>query len=180
MVIGSPIAGRNRAEIEGLLGFFVNTLALRVDLARPAALHGTRRARAAHGAGRLCTPGSAVRAAGRRTAARTRSQPQSAVSGDVRAAERAGVDWPLSAISRSTTIPLDRTIALFDLVLDAWDLDDGLHCVLEYNCELFEPETADAARETHCARCGKPSRPIRTSAIDIRFAARYGGTSAAS
>src|SRR6185436_16388868 len=33
IVIGSPIANRNRPEIEGLIGFFVNTLALRVDLA---------------------------------------------------------------------------------------------------------------------------------------------------
>src|SRR5215472_2633831 len=32
IVLGSPIAGRNRAEIENLLGFFVNTLALRNDL----------------------------------------------------------------------------------------------------------------------------------------------------
>ncbi|MCA9541322.1 MAG: amino acid adenylation domain-containing protein, partial [Myxococcales bacterium] len=32
IVIGSPIANRNRAELEGLVGFFVNTLALRVDL----------------------------------------------------------------------------------------------------------------------------------------------------
>ncbi|HEY6121541.1 MAG TPA: amino acid adenylation domain-containing protein [Pyrinomonadaceae bacterium] len=30
--VGSPIAGRNRAEIEGLVGFFVNTLTLRTDL----------------------------------------------------------------------------------------------------------------------------------------------------
>ena len=30
--VGSPIANRNRAEIERLIGFFVNTLALRVDL----------------------------------------------------------------------------------------------------------------------------------------------------
>ncbi|MEM8961757.1 MAG: non-ribosomal peptide synthase/polyketide synthase, partial [Acidobacteriota bacterium] len=30
--IGTPIAGRNRAEMEPLIGFFVNTLALRVDL----------------------------------------------------------------------------------------------------------------------------------------------------
>ncbi|MCY1023460.1 non-ribosomal peptide synthase/polyketide synthase [Pyxidicoccus sp. MSG2] len=29
VVIGSPVAGRNRAETEGLIGFFVNTLALR-------------------------------------------------------------------------------------------------------------------------------------------------------
>jgi amino acid adenylation domain-containing protein len=32
VVIGTPVANRNRAEIEGLIGFFVNTLALRVDL----------------------------------------------------------------------------------------------------------------------------------------------------
>ncbi|HEX8361310.1 MAG TPA: amino acid adenylation domain-containing protein, partial [Longimicrobium sp.] len=32
VVIGSPTANRGRAEIEGLIGFFVNTLALRVDL----------------------------------------------------------------------------------------------------------------------------------------------------
>ena len=32
VVVGTPIAGRNRLETEGLIGFFVNTLALRTDL----------------------------------------------------------------------------------------------------------------------------------------------------
>src|SRR5882672_8434892 len=32
VVIGTPSANRGRAEIEGLIGFFINTLALRVDL----------------------------------------------------------------------------------------------------------------------------------------------------
>ena len=32
VVIGTPTAGRGRREIEGLIGFFVNTLALRLDL----------------------------------------------------------------------------------------------------------------------------------------------------
>ncbi|CAJ7170239.1 non-ribosomal peptide synthase [Burkholderia pseudomallei] len=31
-MIGSPVAGRNRTEVEALIGFFVNTLALRLDL----------------------------------------------------------------------------------------------------------------------------------------------------
>ncbi|AFZ28072.1 amino acid adenylation enzyme/thioester reductase family protein [Cylindrospermum stagnale PCC 7417] len=33
VIVGTPIAGRNRTEIEDLIGFFVNTLALRTDLA---------------------------------------------------------------------------------------------------------------------------------------------------
>src|SRR5690606_23729867 len=32
IVIGSPIAGRNRSEIEHLIGFFINSLVLRTDL----------------------------------------------------------------------------------------------------------------------------------------------------
>src|SRR5215471_8945959 len=32
VVIGTPVANRGRGEIEPLIGFFVNTLALRVDL----------------------------------------------------------------------------------------------------------------------------------------------------
>jgi len=39
LVIGTPSAGRNRSELEPLIGFFVNTLPLRIDLsARPSFL----------------------------------------------------------------------------------------------------------------------------------------------
>ena len=31
IIVGTPIANRNRLEIEGLIGFFVNTLVLRTD-----------------------------------------------------------------------------------------------------------------------------------------------------
>ena len=34
IVVGSPIAGRNRQELEPLIGFFLNTLILRLDLTR--------------------------------------------------------------------------------------------------------------------------------------------------
>ncbi|HEX4457689.1 MAG TPA: amino acid adenylation domain-containing protein, partial [Polyangia bacterium] len=33
VIVGAPVANRDRPELEGLIGFFVNTLALRVDLA---------------------------------------------------------------------------------------------------------------------------------------------------
>jgi amino acid adenylation domain-containing protein len=32
VIVGAPVAGRNRAETEGLIGFFVNMLAMRADL----------------------------------------------------------------------------------------------------------------------------------------------------
>jgi non-ribosomal peptide synthetase component F len=35
IVVGAPIAGRNRTDLEGLIGFFVNTLVLRADLGGP-------------------------------------------------------------------------------------------------------------------------------------------------
>nr|WP_256261391.1 non-ribosomal peptide synthetase [Pseudomonas gingeri] len=35
VVIGSPVAGRGRVELEGLVGLFVNTLAVRIDAAGP-------------------------------------------------------------------------------------------------------------------------------------------------
>ena len=38
LVVGTPVAGRTRAEVEGLIGFFVNTLALRADLSGRAEL----------------------------------------------------------------------------------------------------------------------------------------------
>ncbi|HEV7786307.1 MAG TPA: condensation domain-containing protein, partial [Thermoanaerobaculia bacterium] len=47
LVVGSPIANRNRLETEGLIGFFTNTLALRLDLGDdPAFAEIARRARA--------------------------------------------------------------------------------------------------------------------------------------
>jgi amino acid adenylation domain-containing protein len=48
LVVGSPIANRTRAETEGLIGFFVNTLALRSDLSGDPEFGGLlRRVRAA-------------------------------------------------------------------------------------------------------------------------------------
>jgi amino acid adenylation domain-containing protein len=39
LLIGTPIANRNRVELEGLIGFFVNTLVLRTQVSRDLAFH---------------------------------------------------------------------------------------------------------------------------------------------
>ncbi|MFC7518939.1 amino acid adenylation domain-containing protein [Herbaspirillum sp. GCM10030257] len=47
LVVGSPVAGRGRAELEALIGFFANTLPLRIDLdGAPNAVELVRRAKA--------------------------------------------------------------------------------------------------------------------------------------
>ena len=46
IIVGSPIANRNRVEVEGLIGFFINTLALRTNLSgNPSFLEILRRVR---------------------------------------------------------------------------------------------------------------------------------------
>ncbi len=73
VVVGTPIANRNRAETEGLVGFFVNTLALRTDLSGdPTFAELLNRVRGPGPRG-VRPPGSAVRAA--RGRARRRAGP---------------------------------------------------------------------------------------------------------
>ncbi|HZJ71482.1 MAG TPA: condensation domain-containing protein, partial [Planctomycetota bacterium] len=46
IVVGTPVSGRNRSEVEGLVGFFINTLVLRNDLSgRPSFRELLRRVR---------------------------------------------------------------------------------------------------------------------------------------
>ena len=77
VVIGTPAANRGRAEIEKLIGFFVNTLALRVELS---GRRGRRVAGAGEGAdaGGAAEPGHTFRA-GRGIDAAGRSLAHSAV-----------------------------------------------------------------------------------------------------
>ena len=65
VVIGTPTANRNRIEIEGLIGFFVNTQGLRVDVSGSPSTRGVGEA----GAGSRCLacpgePGYSLRAGG--------------------------------------------------------------------------------------------------------------------
>ena len=142
VVVGTPIAGRTRAETEGLIGLFVNTLAVRGDLGGdPAFRDLLRRVREATlgayahqdvpfeqvvdavGAGRALshTPVFQVMFSMQNTpAARV-----SLAGLELRAAE-----WEL-------------TTAKFDLALTAAETTGGAKLLLDYATDLFDGETID-------------------------------------
>ena len=60
LVVGTPVANRNRLEIEGLIGFFVNSLVLRTEPLRQSYLSRTGAACAKGLRGRLRPSGSAL------------------------------------------------------------------------------------------------------------------------
>ena len=84
LLVATPVAGRNDASLQPLVGCFVNTLALRGDLAGdPTFRELLSRTRAINRRG-LCPRGSAVRRARRPAATRADGQPGAAVPDRVR------------------------------------------------------------------------------------------------
>ena len=58
-IVGTPIAGRNRTELEGLIGFFMNTMVMRTDLSGQSQFPRVVRAGKGNGFGSLRAPGYA-------------------------------------------------------------------------------------------------------------------------
>ena len=140
LVIGSPIANRNREELEGLIGFFVNTLALRADLSGDPDVREllARTRRTAHGAfahqdlpfERIVEELRPDRVAGR--------NPLFQVSFAVQ-----NVPLPALRVPGLDILPLDLDTgtAKFDLSLFFTEHEDVLLAGLEYPVERFDPAT---------------------------------------
>ncbi|HST62903.1 MAG TPA: amino acid adenylation domain-containing protein, partial [Longimicrobium sp.] len=142
VVVGSPTAGRTRGETEPLIGFFVNTLALRTDLSgNPAFTEVLRRVRAATlGAfdhqeapfEQLVAELAPERSLSHAPLVQTMFALQSGYRGaDVLSGARA--EW----------VDADVRTAKFDLALMVEADANGIHGKLEYSTDLFEHATVE-------------------------------------
>jgi amino acid adenylation domain-containing protein len=138
-LVGAPIAGRDRVELEPLIGYFVNTIVLRADLTGDPTLrdllHRTRTGALDAYAHqylpfeRLMTELRVARDPSRTGLFQTAFALQNAnthgLSVDDLAVEPYQVEYRQSK---------------FDLALDVWDAGSGMTLVFTYNTDLFDAE----------------------------------------
>ena len=142
ILVGTPIANRNRSEIEGLIGFFVNTLVMRTDLSENPSFN------------ELLTQ---VREVAMDAYAHQDLpfemlvevlQPQRDLSHPpLFQVVFLLQNTPLAQIELTgltvSDLPIASTTAKFDLTLAMEHTDAGLVGVWEYNTDLFDPGTID-------------------------------------
>ncbi|WP_063763797.1 non-ribosomal peptide synthetase/MFS transporter [Actinoplanes subtropicus] len=133
--VGAPFAGRDRVELEPLVGHLVNTVVLRADLAGDPTLrdlvHRTRAA-ALDAFAHPHIPFERLnldRDPGRSTLFQAMFALQNAAP--------AGLRLPGVAVE---PLSFDFTQAKVDLALDVWDTADGLWLLYAYNADLFHRE----------------------------------------
>ena len=141
IVVGAPVANRNRPELEGLIGFFVNTLALRTDLSgNPTFRELLGRVRqvavGAYGHQDLPFEHLVEELQPKRDLSHT---PVFQVMFGLEDAPPA----PALAGLEHSLVNLDSGTAKVDLTLVVEHRPDGLAAALEYNTDLFEAATIE-------------------------------------
>ncbi len=147
VVVGSPIAGRTRAEVEELIGFFVNTLVLRTDLAgNPGFRETLRRVRAT-------TLGAYEHQEVPFERLVTELQPERSLSHSplfqvmftLQDAGQGGGEQLAGGLGGLETRGVGGELATtkFDLTLGLTSDATGLRGALAYSTDLFEPDTIE-------------------------------------
>ncbi|HEX2202899.1 MAG TPA: amino acid adenylation domain-containing protein [Longimicrobium sp.] len=168
VIVGIPTAGRGRRELEALVGFFVNTVAVRTDLAGdPTFREALRRARAAAlGAyAHQEVPFERVVAALR---------PERSMGHTPVVQVMLALEVPLLAESdltgfRALPLKLEAATSKFDLTLALETRKDGVGGVLEYSTDLWERSTIERL-VAHLARMLEQAGrdpDVRLSALEL-------------
>ena len=164
VVVGTPVSGRNRTGIEGLVGFFINTLVLRNDLSgRPSFRELLRRVRrttlAAFGHQELPFEKLVEELAPERDLSRN---PVFQVFVNQIEVPAGGPALPGLAVERAGGASLASS--KFDLTLYLFVGEGGLAVRLNYNADLWEAATARALLDQYAtllaAVAADPERPI--------------------
>ena len=142
VVVGSPILGRNREEIERLIGCFVNTLVLRADLSgNPSFSELLRRVREvaleAYAHQELPFEKLVEELEPERNLSHS---PLFQVMFALRHASRVKIRLPGLTLDQ---MPTETSTSKFDLSLFVSEEADGLKCTVEYNTDLFLETTID-------------------------------------
>ena len=141
IVVGAPVANRNRSEFEGMVGFFVNSLILRTDLSGdPSFRELLRRVRETTFEAfanqdfpfeRLVEVLQPARSMSRNPLFQTdfilQNSPRSA--------------YQVTGLTFEA-LPVQNGTAQLDLTLDLWEEPDGIGGWLEYDTDLFDASTA--------------------------------------
>lgn len=137
--VGTPIAGRTQVEVEPLIGFFVNTIVFRSNLAGDPTfrqLLGSVREEALGAYAHQELPFERLV---------EELQPQRNLSLSplfqvMFSLQEAGSKSEIPGL-RTSHVPLTRSVAHFDLSLSVSERTEGLSCSLEYRTELFDTAT---------------------------------------
>ena len=180
IVVGTPIANRNRREIEGLIGFFVNTLVLRTDLSGdPSFRELLRRVR------EVC-----LGAYAHQDLPFEKLVEELHVERDLSRNPLFQVMFVLqNGLPRAVELPGltlspvegNSETAHFDLTLQIVDAEQGLTAAFVYNTDLFEAATIARMLRTFQTLlerrgCGSRAAPLGLTALDQgRAAATAGG-----
>ncbi|MBE8998845.1 amino acid adenylation domain-containing protein [Nostoc sp. LEGE 12447] len=142
ILVGSPIANRNRNEIEGLIGFFVNTLVLRADLS------GDRSFNELLGRVRLMAMDAYAHQDLPFEMLVEVLQPDRDLSHTPLFQVMFTLqNVPMSEIELAdltiSSLPVESATAKFDLFLSIQNTGNGLAGVWEYNTDLFDASTIE-------------------------------------
>jgi amino acid adenylation domain-containing protein len=171
LAVGVNIANRNRAELEGVIGFFVNNLVLRTDLSGDPTfrelLSRVRRVSLNAYAHQDLPFEKLVEALqSQRDLSQTPLFQTALVWQDLPAAplESAGLSFEIMEI--------DSKVSKFDLTFFIGETDQGLTGAIEYNLDLFDAATIEEMRDRFqtllAAVADAPGSPISSYSLALR------------